>query len=126
MTEKRKYTRYSCKIKINFKYYTGNPDEINTDITIPEKGKGLILDLSEGGLFFLSNELVTIESPVELNFSIKKNKYNVTGKVIRTGFINNNPSEIAKKFSMFSSKGKYYIAIEFDTPITNLILEDLR
>jgi len=125
MTDNRKFIRYRCKIKTNFQYYTGDPDKINIEVSVPCKGKGLILDISEGGLFFVTNERLTIESIINIFFAVKKNKFNLTGKVIRTGFIKNNPSKITKRFSMFSSKGKFYVAVQFDSPITNLIVEDL-
>jgi hypothetical protein len=42
---------------------------------------------------------------------------NIQGNIARTGLLKNNPTEIAKKFSIFSSKEDSYIAIEFNEAI---------
>ena len=117
MPDQRKYTRYSCSIKTKFEYFTGNPDEVNTDTSVAEKGKGVIIDISCGGVFIASSTRVAAGMPVILNFTLQKDKKRVTGRIVRTGLLNNNPSEVARKFSMFSAKGDSYIAVEFDEPI---------
>ena len=48
MPDQRKYPRYSCSIKTKFEYFTGNPDEVNMDTSVAEKGKGVIIDISRG------------------------------------------------------------------------------
>lgn len=117
MSDKRKYTRYSCSIKTKFEYYTGNPDTINLETSIAEKGKGVIIDISRGGVFIASNSRVAVDMPIILHFNLEKKKITVTGKIVRTGLLTNNPSEVARKLSMFSSKGDSYIAVEFSEPI---------
>jgi len=114
MNEKRKFPRQPCDIKTKFEYFKGNPDEIDTDLDFPEKAKGTILDISQGGVFIISDELVGISVPIILYFKTNKQKVNIKGKIVRTGLLENNPSEIAQKFSKFSAKGKVYIGIEFN------------
>lgn len=113
-SDKRKYTRYACSIKSKFEYYVGNPDEIDINLSVPKKGKGIIIDISCGGVFIASNTRVPAGMPVILKFALKKEKITIQGRIVRTGLLKNNPSEIAKKFSMFSTKGDSYIAVEFD------------
>lgn len=116
-SDKRKHKRYSCSIKTKFDYYVGNPDEIDINIAIPQKGKGVIIDISCGGVFIASNTRVPAGMPVILDFTLNKKKMNIQGRIVRTGLLQNNPSEVAKKFAIFSSKGDSYIAVEFLTPI---------
>lgn len=117
MPDQRKYPRYSCSIKTKFEYFTGNPDEVNIDTSVAEKGKGVIIDISRGGVFIASNTRVAAGMPIILNFDLMKQKKRITGHIVRTGLLSNNPSEVARKFSMFSSKGDSYIAVEFSEPI---------
>ena len=125
MTEKRKYPRYNCEFKTKFDYYEGNPEKIDTDKDTPQKCKGHILDISQGGVFIVSVTRVAIGMPLRIKFSTKKNKYNVMGFIVRTGLLENNPSKIAQKFAKFSSKGDSYIAVEFDKTITEDIKEEI-
>ena len=115
-SDKRRYTRYTCSIKSKFYYYVGNPDEIDINIDLPQKGKGLIIDISPGGVFIASNTKVPVGMPVILKFSFNKQKMDIQGNIVRTGLLKNNPTEIARKFSIFSSKGDSYIAVEFTEP----------
>ena len=125
MTEKRKHPRYACKIKTSFDYYEGKPDDIDLDISVPKKGSGYILDISCGGLFIISNERVTVGLPIKIAFKTKKNAYNLVGRIVRTGLLKKNPSEVARKFAQFSAKGDAYLAVEFETPLDNLNTNDL-
>ena len=123
--DKRKFERYSCKIKTKFDYYEGDPEAIDIYIDIPEKAKGTILDISKGGLFILSNERITVGIPAVMHFELKKNKFDLLGKIVRTGSLENNPSDIAKKFLPFLSSGNYYIAVEFNDVFEQLNPETL-
>lgn len=125
MPDKRKYPRYSCSIKTKFEYFTGNPDEVNIDTSIAEKGKGVIIDISRGGVFIASNTRVAVGMPIILNFDLQKQKKRITAHIVRTGLLANNPTEVARKFSMFSSKGDSYIAVEFNEPIDEFNPEKL-
>lgn len=116
-SDKRKYTRYACSIKTKFDYYVGNPDDIDINTTVPISGKGLIIDISRGGVFIASDARVPAGMPIILDFTLNKKKINIQGHITRTGLLKNNPTEIAKKFSIFSSKGESYIAVEFSNPI---------
>ena len=121
MTEKRFYKRFDCKIKLKFEYYVGNPDTIKVETEIAHKGKGLILDISQGGVFIITNEKVQINMPINLSFSFKKEKYSLSGKIIRTGNAHNNPSDVLKKFSLKLLKKDNYIAVRFDEAITSIL-----
>ncbi|HPS59135.1 MAG TPA: PilZ domain-containing protein [Spirochaetota bacterium] len=125
MPDQRKYPRYSCSIKTKFEYFTGNPDEVNIDTSVADKGKGVIIDISRGGVFIASNTRVAAGMPVILNFNLLKQKIRIAGHIVRTGLLTNNPSEVARKFSMFSSKGDSYIAVEFSEPVEEFNPEKL-
>jgi hypothetical protein len=117
MVEKRKYERYQCKIKTKFNYYEGNPDEIDYDITVPSKGKGLICDVSQGGIFIISKERVAVGMPALVQFKIKKTSYSVHAHIVRNGMLKNNPTEAAKIFSKYLAFGDSYIVMEFKEPV---------
>lgn len=119
-SDKRKYSRYSCSIDIKFDYFVGNPDEIDIKTGVPQKGKGVILDISQGGAFIASDARVPAGMPVLLEFTVDKKKINLQGTIVRVGLLKNNPTEIARKFSKFSSKGDSYIAVEFDKPFEEI------
>ena len=123
--DKRKYERYSCKIKTKFDYYEGDPETIDIHLDVPEKGKGTIIDISKGGVFILSNDRITVGIPAVIHFELNKNKFDIPGKIIRTGSLENNPSEVAKKFLPFLSSGNYYIAVEFNEVFEQLNPEAL-
>ncbi len=124
-SDKRKYTRYTVSIKTKFNYYVGNPDTIDINTSAPKKGKGVIIDISCGGVFIASDSRVPAGMPVILSFTLNKQKKNIQGQIVRTGLLQNNPSEIAKKFEMFSSKGDSYIAVEFIEPMEEFNSSDL-
>lgn len=123
--DKRKFDRHSCKIKTKFDYYEGDPETIDINIDIPGNAKGTILDISKGGLFILSNERITVGIPAVIHFELKKNKFGIPGRIIRTGSLKNNPSDVAKKFLPFLSSGNYYIAVEFNEVFEELNPETL-
>lgn len=125
MTEKRKYQRYSCKIKADFEYFEGKPEEINIDITVPTKGKGFLIDISSGGAFLVSDDRVPAGVPIRIYFSTKKKKHNPVGRIVRTGMLKNNPSEVALRFNRFSAKGEIYIAVEFENQIADISEKEL-
>jgi hypothetical protein len=125
MDEKRRYQRFPCTLKMDFEYYEGDPDEIDTETTVPIKGKGVILDISIGGVFFVTNSRVGINVPIDLKFSTKRQSYNIRGMVIRTGLLKNNPSEVAMRFANTKAKGDSYIAVEFNTLIDGLNAGDM-
>ncbi len=125
MSEKRKYTRYACKIKTTFDYYEGNPDEVDIIQDVPSKGKGLILDLSQGGVFIVSDNRVPVHMPIRVFFSIKKEEYEIMGRIVRTGLLEFNPTEVAQKFARFAAQGEVYIAVEFDEEIPEIPEKDI-
>lgn len=117
MVEKRRFPRFTCKIKTKFNFYEGNPEEIDYEITVPSKGKGVICDISRGGVLLVTSSRVAAGVPAMMEFKTKKNKHAVHGRIVRTGFLKNNPTEVAQKMAKFASFGDSYIAIEFKEPI---------
>ncbi len=120
MNEKRQFERQECKIPVNFGFYEGNPDEQEIKQKPPVKGKGIIMDISKGGAYIISNSRVIINMPIDLAFSSKKGKNNITGIIVRTGLIQNNPSEIAQRYAKEKIKGDAYIAVKFNTLLENI------
>ncbi len=118
MVEKRRFPRHQCKLKTTFNYYEGNPDEIDNEITVPAKGKGVICDISQGGALLVTSARVSPGVPALLNFKIRKQKMAIHGRIVRTGLLKNNPTEVAQKMAPFSSFGDAYIAIEFKETIS--------
>ena len=55
--------------------------------------------------------------PTMLKFKTKKSKLAVHGRIVRTGILKHNPTEVAQKMAKFASFGDAYIAIEFKEPI---------
>ncbi len=125
MSEKRKFPRYACKLKTTFDYYEGNPDDLDLAVTVPTKGQGLILDLSQGGVFIISDDRVPVHMPILVRFSTKKQDFEVMGKIVRTGLLEFNPSEVAMKYARFSAKGEVYIAVQFDEEIPVISEKDI-
>ena len=117
MNEKRQYPRKECNLKVNFTFYEGDPDELDTSTAKSTSGKGIIMDISKGGVFVISNSRVSINMPISIIFSSKTKKFNIDGFIVRTGLIENNPSEIAQRFSGKKVKGDAYIAIKFNDPL---------
>src|SRR4030042_4374610 len=99
MNEKRQYPRQACDFKVNFKYFEGDPNEIKIESAKFVSGKGIIMDISKGGVFIVSNSRVSVNMPISLAFSSKSNKYSINGSIVRTGLLKNNPSEIAQRFA---------------------------
>jgi hypothetical protein len=106
-------------------YYEGDPDSMDITKTRPAKLRGSILDISKGGTLIISNMAVAVRMPVHLTFMLKKEKHERSGKIIRTGLLNDNPSEVAMKIAGLGNKENYYIAVEFDDIITNLSEHDI-
>jgi hypothetical protein len=120
MTEKREFTRYSCNLPVKFIYFEGNPDEFEIETAKREKGKGVIVDISQGGVFIISNSRVNMNLPINLKFVLKKDKFDINGIIVRTGLIKNNPSEVAQKYAEKKLKGDAYIAVKFDSILTDI------
>ncbi len=123
--EKRKYPRYDCIIKVEFEFFDGDPDDTDQEISIPNKGKGRIHDISQGGAFIITGERVAVNHLVRLAFSTKANKYRTEARIIRTGIIQNNPSEIALRLLPHAKKNESYIACEFTETLADFTQADL-
>lgn len=125
MTEKRKYKRIPCKIKVQFEFVEGDPEEIDIEDSTPTTGTGLILDISKGGIFIVSKTRISINNPIKSTFKLKNDMCTIEGSVVRTGLIKNNPAEIAQKYSKKDLKEDVYIAVRFDQPLEKLSKSDL-
>jgi len=117
MSEKRRFPRFPCKLKSTFNFYEGAPDEIDYEITVPGKGKGVICDISQGGALVITSARVAVGIPALLNFKIKKARHAVHAHIVRTGLLKHNPTEVAQRMVKFSSYGDSYMAVEFKEPI---------
>lgn len=120
MNEKRQYPRTECNIKVSFTFFEGDPDELDTQTAKSATGKGIIMDISKGGVFIVSNSRVSVNMPINLNFSSKTKKINIDGFIVRTGLLKNNPSEVAQKFAGKKAKGDAYIAVKFNKPLDEI------
>jgi hypothetical protein len=125
MEDKRRYTRHACNLKVDFEYYEGDPDEIKIQEAVPIKGKGMVLDISRGGVFIVSNSRVPVRLPIKLKFATKNRDYDLEGTIVRTGLVKNNPSEIARRIASLKVKGDSYIAVEFKNLIDEIRDSDL-
>jgi hypothetical protein len=120
MNEKREFPRYACKLPVKFAFYEGNPDELKIESAKAVKGKGIIIDISKGGAFIVSNSRVNINMPINLNFSSGGKKNIINGIIVRTGLMKNNPSEAAQRYAGQKVKGDAYIAVKFEVPMQNV------
>ncbi len=120
MSEQRKHQRHKCKISVKFESYSGNPDEIDRENDTPSKGKGVILDLSRSGVFVVSNSRVSVDMPIRLHFKLAGKKSEIWGTIVRTGLLQNNPSEVAQRMKNVKVKEDAYIAINFDSLIDEI------
>ncbi|MCL1911080.1 MAG: hypothetical protein FWG13_02610 [Leptospirales bacterium] len=127
MNEKRKFARFKCAIKCNMDYYEGDPDLIGDVADMPSiRIRGSMLDISRGGVLVTSNVSVAVTMPMHLAFMIGKEKNERFGKIVRTGLLRDNPSEVARKIAVgFKGRESYYIAIEFDDIMHSLSEHDL-
>lgn len=114
MTENRQHQRKECNIKVKFDYFEGDPEKVTTNQKPTIKSKGYILNISISGAFMVSNCRVSVQMPVKLYCKINKTKLELTGEIVRTGMIQNNPSEVAQRYAAKKVKGDSYVAIRFN------------
>lgn len=117
--EKRAHHRYDCSIKVDFYYFEGNPDQFDRKTATPLKGRGFILDISASGAFIVTNTRLPIFAPVVILKNDTTIFADISGKIVRTGLLQNNPSELARKYSSNDTKGDSYLAINFDQLLDN-------
>ena len=125
--ERRKYTRFKCAIKSNMDYYEGDPSLIDDVSKMPSiRIRGSVLDISRGGVLVTSNVNVAVAMPMHLAFMVGKAKNERFGRIVRTGLLRDNPSEVARKIADgFKGLESYYIAVEFDDIMPNFSEHDL-
>jgi hypothetical protein len=114
MNEKREHSRKECNIKSKFEYFEGDPEQVTTNQKHTIKSKGYILNISVSGAFMVCNCRVSVQMPIKLYCKINKTKLELTGEIVRTGMIQNNPSEVAQRYAAKKVKGDSYIAIRFN------------
>ncbi len=122
MEELRKYPRYNCNIAVDFEFHEGNPDDFDIGKSTPIKGKGTIMDWSKGGVMIVSKARVGVGLPINLSFKTKKKRNILTGVIVRTGLILNNPSEVAQRMKAEKVKGDAYIGVKFENLIEDIDL----
>lgn len=122
MTEKRQHQRKECNIKVKFDYFEGDPEKVTTTQKPTLKSKGYILNISVSGAFMVCNCRVSVQMPVKMYCKINKTKLELTGVIVRTGMIQNNPSEVAQRYAAKKLKGDSYVAIRFDELIPEEII----
>jgi hypothetical protein len=120
MNEKRKFSRYKCRIECTCGYFTGDPEKVNIIRDTPVNGSGLILDISRGGILIVTDDNPGVNVTAKVNFIIKNKSVQLIGRIVRTGMLQSNPAEVAKIHAAFSVHGKNYIALEFDMPIESI------
>jgi hypothetical protein len=125
MNEKRLHPRYSCRMKVHFHFFEGDPDIVDIKDAPFKKGKGTILDISCGGMFIATNERVSVNIPISVTFRNRRTVLAVDGTIIRTGLLTNNPSGIARKFKLLRTKKDFFIAVRFSQLLENLDESDL-
>ena len=118
MNDKRKFKRYECKIKVRFEH----SEEMNppTENISPFKGKGHILDISQGGVFIATDSNVPVSCDIVVSFKTESKIFEEKGFIVRTGTLKNNPAEVIKKFENYDIKENAYIAVQFDNPIEDI------
>lgn len=127
MNEKRRFKRFPCRLKARFDYYNiDDPEQTGIEGIRPEKGKGHIMDISRGGMFIATNSNLGINRPVKVYFKTSQTVYEQTGMIVRTGLMQNNPSEILLKFQDLEVSEKAYIAVQFDQNLDELDSLDIR
>ncbi len=122
MENKRQYQRKDSSIKVRFEFFEGDPEQIDLATAKPIKAKGIILNISRSGIFLVTNSRVSVNIPVRVYLPTKKQKEPVTGSIVRTGLLKNNPSELAKVYAHRKVKGDTYLAIHFDTLLSDDIV----
>ena len=115
MDEKRKYARHRCNLKAKFEYFEiGDGDIRSLDEHKSQKSNGTILDISRDGFLITTDSKLSINTQVIVTFKMKKKTFECKGRVVRTGFWENNPSKIAKKYLNIANLAELYIAIQFE------------
>ena len=112
-------------MKVRFRYYEGDPDTIDPESSDSKNCKGLILDISKGGLFIATDTRVSVNLPVTCEFRTKKERFNIPGTIVRTGLIENNPSEIARKYRDRGLTSDCYVAVQFRSDFESFDETDL-
>lgn len=124
MQEKRKYPRFSCLLKARFSYALELPSS-EDELPKYKKTLGRILDISRGGVFIATNAICGLNVPVTVTFKTERRVYVCMGSIVRTGLLKNNPSDAAQKYKKLKIRENGYVAVEFDTPLNDLEVQDV-
>lgn len=124
MQEKRKFPRFACLLKVRFSHAQEVP-ETEDDTVKYHKSAGRILDISRGGIFIATKAKCGLNVPVTVTFKTEKKVYICLGSIVRTGLLRNNPSDSVKKYKKLNIREDGYIAVQFDTPLNDLDVNDL-
>jgi hypothetical protein len=119
MSEKRIFPRFSCQMKVRFHFHEGDPDTVDPETSPSKKGKGIVLDISRGGIFIATDTHVSINIPIIIDFRTKREAFTIGGTIVRTGRMKDNPSEVAMKYNHLRIRRNMYVAVQFKQPIEN-------
>ena len=84
-----------------------------------------MLNVSISGAFLVCNCRVSVQMPIKLYCKIQKTKLELEGEIVRTGMVQNNPSEVAQRYAAKNVKGDSYIAIRFKELLPQSIIEQV-
>ncbi|HQQ51272.1 MAG TPA: PilZ domain-containing protein [Spirochaetota bacterium] len=125
MTEKRIHPRKECNIKTKFDYFEGDPETVSVNQKPAKRSKGYMLNVSISGAFLVCNCRVSVQMPIKLYCKIQKTKLELEGEIVRTGMVQNNPSEVAQRYAAKNVKVDSYIAIRFKELLPQSIIEQV-
>jgi hypothetical protein len=125
MSDKRLHPRFPCHMKVRFRYFEGDPDTIDLETAPSKTGKGVVLDISVGGVLIASNTRVNVNAPVMIEFRTKKEKLALSGMIVRTGLLKNNPSDLAQQYKGVVFGRDTFIAVHFNNELESLDEKDI-
>ena len=73
-------------------------------------------------MLLVSKARVSVGMPIYLYFKNKRKKNKLSGIIVRTGLILNNPSEVAQRMKVEKVKGDAYIGVKFENIVDDLDL----
>lgn len=114
MKENREFVRYDKEMKIEYSIIGDN---------ITNKKNGKICNISLGGIYMVTEQLVDQDTPLDLVFSFVKDDELIilkkTGTVLRAGTV---VSDLAvnKKYSLKPEEGGFFAVVRFSEPFAEL------
>jgi len=114
MSERRQYPRYNKDLTIDYSY---------RDSKGKHSARGRLLNVSLGGLFMVSNNLVEKDSPLTMNFHLLKDGAEIDlatdGTILRSGPVEQE-AEMMQRYGLGSESGKFFAVVKFVEPFFRL------